>query len=890
MDAERYAQVNSLFERAIELPEADRQAFLDEACGGDGELRDDVLRMLREDSAGSPIFNLGLSDLAGELFDEPVDEMEGEEFASYRLGKILGQGGMGVVRLAERLDAGNLVAIKFLLHAGLSPARLDRFTREIKTLAKLAHPFIARFYDAGVRADKTPWFVMEYVKGAPIDKYCAEHRVPVEQRLRLFRSVCEAVQYAHAQAIIHRDLKPSNIMVAEDGTPRLLDFGIAKELEPSDELVEQTTPSLRFLSWDYAAPEWVRDGMQGLYTDVYALGVVLYQLLAGKLPFDRSKLSTAEFERYIAEHDPEKPSIVVGRQGKSGQDSGVAAKIGKAEWRELDLLCLKAMHRDVKQRYQTVEALIRDIDHYLKAEPLEARPDTLSYRLSKFVKRRRTPVLATAVSLFVIVGLTIFFTVRLAKARNQAVAEAARTQRIQKFMLNLVGGADQKAAPSKDLKVITLLDHGVQEADSLSSDPETQGDLYLNLGNMYDMLDDFPRAEKLLMLALDRRKRASNPDDVKIAEILVQIGVVKADESEFDEAEKFVQQGLDLASRQLAANDPGILAAKGALGRVVAESGDFKRAIGILEPLVQRQPNGTESDYSLSDSLATLTVAEYSVGNIDLANTLVQRSLDLDRRLFGPTHPQVALDLIAAGENKDAVSLNHEAEAYYRQGIEIEKAWYGSDHPDLADFEVLLGRLLQAEGKVDEAEGLLESALKIQERVYGPNDGRLAATLDALGRVELDRGNLAGAESDFSRTIDLARPVYGPDNVNFAIFEADLGKACLLEKQYARADKVLAPAVNTLLHAITPGAWSTAEAQMSWGRALLALKRYPEAEKQLSAAYQVLLQQGHPPLSEVQKMRQDLIRAYLGMNQPEKAKKLQAEFDSAAGAPAAVSK
>ena len=436
---------------------------------------------------------------------------------------------MGVVWLAERSDAEKQVAIKFLLHAGLSPHRSERFRREIRTLARLEHPFIARFYDAGVLDDRTPWLVqMEFVKGERIDDYCARHQLSIPDRLRLVRSVCEAVRYAHAQAILHRTiLKPSNILVAEDGTPRLLDFGIAKEVDAVGDPDESTSPSLRFLSWDYAAPEWVLDGNQGLYTDVYSLGVILYQLIAGRLPFrSNSKIPQGEFAAYIAAHDPEKPSLVVQNEAKSG--------IGKGSWADLDLLCLKAMHRDVKQRYDTVEELIRDLDHYLRNEPLEARPDSVRYRLSKFFSRNRRPVLAAAAVLAVVAGLTVFYAVRLTMARNAELAEAARTIRTQQFMLNMLGASDQKAAPATDLRVLTLLDHAVQEADTLNADPAAQSDLlYENLGKMYDMLGHYHKAEKLLNLArnieLARRKRA--PDDVKMAGILVQLGVVKADEA-----------------------------------------------------------------------------------------------------------------------------------------------------------------------------------------------------------------------------------------------------------------------------------------------------------------------------------------------------------------------
>src|SRR5215470_1099757 len=253
MDSARYEQIQTIFHDALERPEAERQTFVEAACGSDTELLAEVLNMLDADSRRTSLLDRGLPDVAHEIISARFDPVSSREFGPYRLVRILGEGGMGVVWLAERKDAGNLVAIKFLPHAGLSPARRERFAREIKTLGKLKHPYIGRLYDAGALADGTPWFVMEYVEGVRLTDYCRAENHPVEARLRLFRKVCEAVQYAHGQEIIHRDLKPSNILVEQDGTPRLLDFGIARELQSLDDESSQTHATLRFFSKEYAA-------------------------------------------------------------------------------------------------------------------------------------------------------------------------------------------------------------------------------------------------------------------------------------------------------------------------------------------------------------------------------------------------------------------------------------------------------------------------------------------------------------------------------------------------------------------------------------------------------------------------------------------------------------
>src|SRR5580658_4664075 len=392
MDSTRWEQIQSIFHEAAGYPEPEQRGFVERASGGDQALVDEIMAMLAADQRSASLLDRGLPDVAYKMIGTSAGTVSSREFGPYRLIRILGEGGMGVVWLAERADAGNLVAIKFLPHAELSPARRERFAREIKTLAKLKHSFIARLYDAGTLEDGTPWFVMEYVEGKRFADYCREPGRSIEELLRLFRSVCEAVQYAHGQEVIHRDLKPSNILIAEDGTPRLLDFGIARELHQFEDAPEQTRSGLRFWSPHYAALEWTRDGIVGLFTDVYSLGVILYEMLTGQLPADRSQSSPSNGENREHGIHPTRPSSAVSRVAHAGSKSSPASKLSKDEWRDLDVLCLKAMHQDAQQRYPSVEALMRDIDHFLKSEPLEARPDTMRYRAAKFVRRRRNAV------------------------------------------------------------------------------------------------------------------------------------------------------------------------------------------------------------------------------------------------------------------------------------------------------------------------------------------------------------------------------------------------------------------------------------------------------------------------------------------------------------------
>ena len=401
MDAARWDRVQELFHRAADLKEPERAGFLAEACGQDTALLAEIRRMLEED-ARSWLLDRDITEVAADMFGDALTRSF-HEFSPYRIKNVLGEGGMGVVYLAERKDLGNLVAIKILRDGWLSPARRERFTAEQRTMAQLNHPSIARLYDANTLPDGTPWFVMEYVDGVPLTEYCTRENCSPDERLKLIRAVAEAVQYAHDHGIIHRDLKPSNILVKADGSLRLLDFGIAKQLAPVGRPVSQTQTAFRPMTPAYASPEQLRGEAVDVSTDVYSLGVVLYELLAGKLPFDLSHKTPSEAAAAIAAAEPVKPSAVASRTAV------------KASWGNLDALCLAAMRKDPRRRYPTAAALIRDIDRYLNHEPLEARGDSWASPLAGFA-RRNSRVLSAAVVVFAVtalvaaaVGLTLSF-------------------------------------------------------------------------------------------------------------------------------------------------------------------------------------------------------------------------------------------------------------------------------------------------------------------------------------------------------------------------------------------------------------------------------------------------------------------------------------------------
>ena len=863
MDSATWRRIQDLFHRAADLSEPERGAFLDAECAGDPALRDHVLELLHEDAGGASLLDRGVGHVAQDVLGDQVPASLAGTLGPYRIERVLGEGGMGIVYLARRTDLDSVAAIKILRDAWLSPARRDRFAVEQRTLAQLNHPLIARLYDAATLPDGTPWFVMEYVDGVPLTEYCRARASSIDERLRLFRDVCEAVQHAHQHAIIHRDLKPSNILVTADGTVKLLDFGIAKHLEDADLGAEHTRTGLRPMTPAYAAPEQIRAGRVGIHTDVYSLGVVLYELLTGSLPFDLSRRTPAEAEVIITTHDAARPSVAARR-------AGGARGIGNAAWSDLDVLCLTAIHKEPARRYPTVEALVRDIDHYLNGEPLEAQPDSVRYRVGKFVRRNWRPVsLASAVAV-TIVALVVFYTIRLAGARNAALAQAARTERIQQFMLKLFEGGDQDVAPADSLRVVTLLDRGVQEARALDGERATQAELYETLGGIYMQLGKLDRADSLLRMSLDERRTLLRGDHPDVASSLVSLGLLRDAQAEYDDAERLARQGLAMTRRTLPPNDPAVAKAVSTVGRVLEDRGRYDSAIAMLDTAVQLQSRSGDSSADLAASLTELANSHFYAGHYAISDSLNRRVLAMDRQLYGSRHPNVADDLINLGAIQFEYGHFTDAERYYRQALDIIRSWYGIDNPETASALTMLGRALIAEGRFADADEMLRQALAIQERVYGPVHPRVASTLNELAKEAQQRGDYVVAARDFQRMADIYRQVYNDKHYLIGVALSNLAGVYQDQKRYAAADSILRGVLRRYAEVLSPDHQLVGIAHIRLGHTLLLERRFKDAEGELRQGVGVLTKQDTPPARWLTMARTDLAVVYDSLDRPAK--------------------
>ncbi|MGC9949872.1 MAG: serine/threonine-protein kinase [Bryobacteraceae bacterium] len=878
MDSRRWQRIQSIFHAAVELPEAGQQAFVERECGGDRELQAEIEAMLKKDSQGEALLGEALPHLADELLSGARHPLPFEEFGNYRIVRKLGEGGMGVVYLAERKDLRNRVAIKFLRDMWLSPSSKERFDYEQKTLAKLNHPNIARIYDAGALPDGSPWFAMEYVEGARLTDYCRERHYSIAERLRLFRAVCDAVQYAHGQSIIHRDLKPSNILVTEDGTPKLLDFGIAKQAEDLGVAETLTATGLRLMTTAYASPEQVRGESVATSTDIYSLGVVLYELLAGRLPFDVSKCSPAAAERLITEQEPQKPSAAA---LESPPGAG-APRAGKSAWSDLDLLCLTALHKDPRRRYPTVDALIRDIDRFIKGEPLDARPDDLRYTIGKFVKRNRRSVIVAAGVLAALIGLAVFDNVRLRRARDAAQAESARTLRVEKLLTDIFQGGDEQAGPSKDVKVVDLLDRGVKVAQSRNDDPAIQADLFETLGSVYQALGDLEKAQRLIESAFEKRKLLFGENSTEVAKSLLMLGLLRIDQNRSDDAQRLTDKALELYKRLRPPGDPAIAEATIALGRALEAQRNYPRALQVFTE-ADRLLSAPHSDPSIHGScLLELANIHFYMQHWDESEALDRRALEIWRGLYGPRHPFVADALINLGN----VEINRgkdyaAAERDYREALDINQAWHGKDHPETAaDMGYVANALVYegGEGRYREAEGLAQEAVHILDGV-SPGESTLAVAIGQWGAAEVKLGKLDAAEAHLRRSLEMYRKLY-TEHALIGTALSNLGEVYTLKKQYARAEGALRGAIRQFARTGQPEHAGAGIAHIRLGRTLLRERRYQEAEGSLLTGYQIVAKVSDSSVNALMDAREDLIAVYDGLHTPEKSAKFRTELDA----------
>ncbi|HEX3879499.1 MAG TPA: tetratricopeptide repeat protein [Bryobacteraceae bacterium] len=817
---------------------------------------------LDENQPETSIFDSDGFALAEELLaDLGTERFRPQDFDHYHFlaEEPLGRGNVGEVWLAEDTSLNRLVAIKFLLN---SPDPDVWAKRETHLLASLNHRYIARIYRSEKLEGGTPWFSMEYVEGEQLDEHLRKSSQTGLERLKIFHSICEGVQYAHSRRVVHGDLKPSNIRVTAQGEPRLVDFGLAD--------VIQSGPALGFTP-AYAAPEQFSGTPVGIPRDIYALGAILFELLTGVLPFDASTRTLVEIQDLKTSGlPPERPSAVARSNGRSQQFSN-------AEWQDLDAICLQAMAADESARYLDVGQLLRDLDHFCECRPLQARhPYSVGYRLAKFLKRNRTPVVAAVLVCLIIAGLIAFFTLRVTAERDRALAEARRTRQVQEFMLDLLSNGDPEAGLSKQASIVTLLDRRAGSLKELASDPETQTEYDSLVGQLYEAQFEYPKAERFLRLAVDK-SRALPSGSAAAINAAVQLGLIRGDQAAFQEAETIVREALRRARQYFSPNAIEVANAESALGRVLAESGQYDKAIALLNTLVDRKLDGDRGGAVLAQSLTSLGYALQQSGHAQEAEAVQRRALAFDRNLRGNSHPRVAEDLANIATALSSKGQLAEAEKLYSQAADIMAGWYGEGNTQTLQLKTFAALMALTEGRLADAEELSRDLVPQLERGYGtavhPN---LAVAHDLLGKLALRKGDLAAAEPELRAALNINRKLFPKNDLRTTASESALANVLLKEGKYQAAEDTVRSTVQVMAASPFAKKDESAIVGLMLGEAILKQHRYREAQPLLLESYTILsksTRKGYAPY--VSRSREDLTELYRALHQTDKIAALE---------------
>ena len=805
MQSERWQRIRTLFERAVELDAGARAAFLQAECGDDAELRAEVESLIAADaqsidgqtSIGAAAPDL-LQSLDRDAEDAQRDAWQGRRVGAWKLLREIGRGGMGAVWLAERDDGAYLqqAAVKLMRPGWRDDELLRRFRAERQILAALNHPNIARLLDGGM-VEESPFLVLEYVDGEPIQRWCEQQRLDLDARLRLMLTVCDAVTHAHRRLVVHRDLKPSNILVDREGRVKLLDFGIAKLLEGDG---GRDVSAIRMFTPDYAAPEQVRGEVATTGVDVYALGLLLYELLTGRRPYGHTASTPAAYEQAILTQEPEAPSRAL-TQAAPSAIAHVGALDANALRRrlrgDLDAIVLKALRKRPEDRYASVEALADDLRRHLAKQPVAARRGRWRYRATRFLQRHAlATALATLALLSLVGGLaTALWQAEQARLeRDLARREALKSSRALEFLTSVFEFADPNANLGRDVGAVELLQRGADTLPlRLDDEPEVRAALFDALGAANLGLGEAQAAHDLYAQSLEAARRSGDP--VAIARALIALGGAKT------------RLGDLVASEQLAQEAAALALPDDARGEAVRAQIELRRAnqaLGrsryeVAEPLFRSAMARFERLHGHPDPEAAIPFSSllHATGRAGEAEGVLRAALAQVERETPPAHPARAALSAQLATNYMRRQRPESAEPLLREALRIKTAIYGDAHPSLDVTRHNLARCLTDLGRWDDAETIYRDVIAAQVQRYGEAHPGVAASQAGLARVLLDSDRAAAAEPLWRAAQATAFGKFGEDDAAVGITSLGLGRTLLAlgrldeaEAQLERAERI----------------------------------------------------------------------------------------------------
>lgn len=673
------------------------------------------------------------------------DPLIGTRLGAYRVEHVLGHGGMGTVYLGVRADEAfrKRVAIKVLKPGMDSEEILRRFREERQILAGLDHPHIARLLDGGATEDGRPYLVLEHVQGRTLDRYCEEEGLTVRERIELFRKICSAVQFAHRNLVVHRDLKPGNVLVTSDGTPKLLDFGIAKLLNP--DLTARRTLAVsgsgRLMTPGYASPEQLRGDPVSTATDVYSLGVMLYELLTDRLPFGEDGGAPWELLRKMEEDEPPSPSRVAPKPRRSRLKG------------DLDDVARKALSPRPRHRYESVEQLSEDLRRHLEGLPIQARPQTLTYRAGKFVRRHRVAVAAVAAFVVACLGFGILMGLQrqeIARERDRAELERERAEQVTDFVVDLFEIADP-AARGASITARELLDEGARQlSERLEDQPVLRAELVETIGEIYRNLGLYDAAQPRLEQALELRREALGPRDPTVADTLNELAVLYLALGDFAAMEQAARQALEIQLSALAEDAPAATESRANLAASLQSQGRLDEAEDLYAEVIPRYRQLAVEDPELMLDLAGVLhndgALKLAREDFDSAEERLRESFELRRRRLAEDHPAVTGTMATLAVVARKQGRTEEAERLLRQVLKDYRERFGDDHPLTANVLFQLAVALSRDGHHGEALPHAQQAARILRPLFPATDYRLAKVEQILGECLTGLGRYGEAE------------------------------------------------------------------------------------------------------------------------------------------------
>ncbi|WP_234567723.1 serine/threonine-protein kinase [Rhodohalobacter sp. 614A] len=836
MDKNRWKKISQILDDAITYPDEKRNTYIKRACGDDTALLNEVKELLasmekfygnddnleEELEKNEALFHLAMSDVKP---DEDV-YLAGNTIGPWNITELIGRGGMGSVYKAQRKNEAGIQqsgALKIIHKSLITPSHTERFRLEQQILSGLQHPNIAGFIDSGITSDGIPYMVMEYVEGVSLLEYCDKNKLPVSKRLELFKTVCRTIQFAHKSLIVHRDLKAENILVTGEGHVKILDFGIAKLLDPN--LYElspvETQPGLRMLSLEYASPEQVAGKPVTTSTDVYSLGVLLYRLLTGVHPFEVDDHSFREVEKMVLKKDSPLPSHRFSNLQDGNRKKEIArnrnldpSELTHLLKGDLDAIANKALQKNPERRYDSAEVFTTDIERHQQGLPISARPDTLGYRSAKFISRHRWAVTA-AVLVILSLGVGIVATLWQAK---QAEQNAEQAEQVSAFLLELIEGSDPTKSNEGSTTVRELLDQGYKKfRTELNDQPIVRARMLGMIGKVYDNLGLYDEALPALEESIEGFQQ-ENDQSSDYATALLQYANLQYRLGDSDKMESAAREAYQVNLHHFDEDAPQNASILNTLAIALQDKGEKEEATQIYRQIINIRRNDPEQQSNLAINLNNLAILLQESGELDESEELYKEAIQVVKKKWGEEHPYMAYVLNGyAGIHEDRKDFKKAIDAltqaltigravfpeehpfiavvlhnigrdyeyaedyetavdYYRKALDLRRKSLPSDHIDIASSLDALGWVAIKTGQPTEAEPMLRQALDIRKQTYQENDWRVAQVESHLGRSLRQQGKIKEAKTLLEKSYPVLEDFFGPDHFHVQRTQEDLNE------------------------------------------------------------------------------------------------------------------